>query len=108
MAPNGDWRKYGQNHAPEQDYDHDDHGFPDTHPHDENGGHYHDWEGGVRGPAHAFSWDTFWGGLLAAGCLAAIVVVAVDDSTGIGVADDWLVVPLGEGVAEGIIMLFGE
>lgn len=31
-----------------------DHGNPEEHPHDEKGGHYHDWKDGKRGPAHLF------------------------------------------------------
>ena len=50
-AENGDWRDYGEDGKPMVDYDHDDHGNPKNHPHDENGGHYHDWVDGKRGKA---------------------------------------------------------
>lgn len=36
-----------------------------------------------------------------------IIAVAADDLTGVGVADDFLFVPLGAGVGEGLIMIFG-
>lgn len=36
-----------------------------------------------------------------------ICVVAADDATGIGVADDFLFGPLGAGVGEGLILIFG-
>jgi len=49
---NGDKRTFGDDGKPKQDYDHDDHGNPKHHPHDEKGGHYHDWSNGKRGPAH--------------------------------------------------------
>ena len=37
-APNGDSRTYGADGKPEHDYDHNDHGRPDKHPHDSKGG----------------------------------------------------------------------
>lgn len=39
-------------------------------------------------------------------CAIGIVVVAVDDVTGVGVADDLLFGPLGTGVGTGLIMMF--
>ena len=36
-----------------------------------------------------------------------IVIVAADDATGIGVSDDFLFGPLGAGVREGLILIFG-
>lgn len=38
-APNGDKRTYGPDGRPKHDYDHNDHGRPDKHPHDSTGGH---------------------------------------------------------------------
>jgi len=35
------------------------------------------------------------------------IAVAADDLTGVGVADDFLFGPLGAGVGEGLIMIFG-
>ena len=106
-APNGDSRTYGPDGTPEHDYDHDDHGRPDKHPHDPNGGHNHDWENGVRGPAYSIGWEPIAGVALVTVCVIGIVVVAADDATGIGVADDFLFGPLGAGVGEGLILIFG-
>lgn len=38
-------------------------------------------------------------------CVIGIVLVAVDDATGIGVADDFLFGPLGAGVGSGSMMI---
>lgn len=40
-------------------------------------------------------------------CTVGIIAVAADDLTGVGVADDFLFGPLGAGVGEGLIMIFG-
>ena len=106
-APNGDSRTYGQDGNPKRDYDHDDHGRPDKHPHDSNGGHNHDWENGIRGPAYSIGWKPIVGAALVTACVIGMVVVAADDATGFGVADDFLFGPLGAGVGEGFIMIFG-
>ena len=106
-APNGDSRTYGPDGTPAHDYDHDDHGNPDKHPHDQNGGHNHDWENGVRGPAYSIEWEQVLGVTLVTVCVIGIVVVAMDDATGIGVVDDFLFGPLGVGVGEGLILIFG-
>lgn len=39
-------------------------------------------------------------------CVIGIVVVAADDATGIGVADDFLLAPLGAGIGKGIVLIF--
>ena len=106
-APNGDWRRYGPDGKPEQDYDHDDHGFPDKHPHDENGGHYHDWSNGKHGDAYAISLEKMFGGIIVVGSLIGMAIIAADDVTGIGVADDALFGPLSGSFSKGIIMIFG-
>ena len=106
-APNGDSRTYGPDGTPEHDYDHDDHGRPDKHPHDPNGGHNHDWKNGVRGPAYSIGWEPIAGVALVTVCVIGIVIVAADDATGIGVSDDFLFGPLGAGVREGLILIFG-
>lgn len=41
------------------------------------------------------------------GYMQASLTVAADDLTGVGVADDFLFGPLGAGVGEGLIMIFG-
>ncbi len=107
IAPNGDRRTYGPDGKPEHDYDHDDHGQPNQHPHDPNGGHNHDWKNGKRGPAYSIGLDHIAGAALVTACVIGIVVVAADDATGIGVADDCLLGPLGAGVREGLILLLG-
>ena len=47
------------------------------------------------------------GVVLIVGCVAAIALVAADNVTGIGVLDDFLYGPLGAGVGQGLIMIFG-
>ena len=105
QAPNGDWRKYGPDGIPVQDYDHDSHGTPQNHPQDENGGHYHDWNNGIRGPAYLFDWKPIAGVGLIIVCVIGVGAVAVDDVTGFGVADDYLFGPLGAGIEKGIEMI---
>ena len=106
-APNGDSRTYGADGKPEHDYDHNDHGRPDKHPHDSKGGHHHDWKNGVRGSAYTFSWGTVAGAALVTVSVIGIIVVAADDVTGIGVADDFLLGPLGAGIGEGLALILG-
>ena len=106
-APNGDSRTYGPDGTPEHDYDHDDHGYPEKHPHDANGGHNHDWENGVRGPAYSTARAPVAGIVVTAACLIGIVIIAVDDTTGIGIADDFLLGPLGAGLEEGLRLITG-
>ena len=105
-APNGDERTYGPDRRPQHDYDHDDHGFPDKHPHDANGGHNHDWINGVRGPAYNIGWEQVVGIALVTICVIGVVIVAVDDVSGIGVADDFLFGPLGTGIGSGFALIF--
>jgi len=105
-APNGDKRTYGSDGYPIQDYDHDDHGRPDKHPHDSDGGHHHDWKDGKRGPAYTINQEHIAGMLMVSGCIIAISYVVINDFTGIGVADDALLGPLGAGVSQGMIMIF--
>ena len=106
-APNGDSRTYGADGKPEHDYDHNDHGRPDKHPHDSKGGHHHDWKNGVRGSAYTFSWGTVAGAALVTVSVIGIIVVAADDVTGIGVADDFLLGSLGAGIGEGLALILG-
>lgn len=91
----------------EHDYDHNAPGRPYKHPHDPNGGHNHDWEDGVRGPAYTIEWEPIVGAVLVTICVIGFVVIAADDVTGGGVADDFLFGPLGAGVGEGLILIFG-
>ncbi|MCQ4114244.1 RHS repeat-associated core domain-containing protein [Ruminococcus sp. zg-921] len=112
-APNGDKRTYGSDGKPKKDYDHSDHGYPDKHPHDENGGHYHDWDwsdnkpwagDSPRGPAYL---PVIVGITTIAVCVIGIIVIAADDITGVGIADDALIVPLETGIVEGVVMIMG-
>ena len=106
-APNGDSRTYGADGKPEHDYDHNDHGRLDKHLHDSKGGHHHDWKNGVRGSAYTFSWGTVAGAALVTVSVIGIIVVAADDVTGVGVADDFLLGPLGAGIGEGLALILG-
>ena len=106
-APNGDTRTYGPDGKPQHDYDHDDHGAPSKHPHDSNGGHHHDWTGGKRGAPYAADLKPVAGVALVTICVIGIVIVAADDATGIGIADDFLFCPLGAGIGEGFLLIAG-
>lgn len=53
-----------------------------------------------------FSWDPALGVGLVVICVVGTVIVATDDATGIGVADDFLFGALGAGVGKGLIMIF--
>ena len=110
-APNGDTRTYGPDGKPQRDYDHDDHNQPGKHPHDKNGGHSHDWDWSnkkkPRGPAYVNDMDVIIGTGIVAVCAVGIVIVAVDDLTGVGVADDFLFAPFGTGIGEGMLLIFG-
>ena len=85
-----------------------------NHPGDVPFPHDHEWKNGKRGtdhlppsPEYEFSWESVVGVGLVTVCIIAIVAVAADDATGIGVADDFLFVPLGTGLSSGMIMIFG-
>ena len=106
-APNGDTRTYGPDGTPAHDYDHSDHGFPDKHPHDENGGHNHDWVNGKRGPAYSIGWEQVFGVVLVGGCIIGTIVVAGNDVTGVGAADDFLLGPLYAGIEKGLSLIMG-
>ena len=105
-APNGDTRTFGDDGGPVHDYDHCDHGNSKNHPHDENGGHNHDWVNGVRGPAYSV-WDTVKGCALVTVSAVGMVIIAADDATGIGALDDFLLGPLGASISEGIALILG-
>ena len=76
--------------------------------------HDHEWKDGIRQPDHLppdptykINWEPVLGVVLIVGCVAAIALVAADNVTGIGVLDDFLYGPLGAGVGQGLIMIFG-
>jgi RHS repeat-associated protein len=107
-APNGDKRTCGPDGKPLRDYDHNNHGNPKNHPSDENGGHYHDWDWDneiPRGDPYVIESNTVEGIIVVATSIIGIAVVLADDITGVGTANDFLLGPLGGGLAKGIAML---
>lgn len=109
VAPNGDRRTYGPDGKPVHDYDHSDHGNPKNHPHDENGGHHHDWDWTKNPPrqgAYVPNVEMIVGVGLVTVSSIGIAAVALDDLTGIGIADNFLYGPLGAGVSQGLIMIY--
>ena len=100
-------RWYGPDGNPERDRDY-------NHPGNMPFPHDHEWKNGERGtehllpdPSYKMSWDPVIGAGLVVICTVGIIAVAADDLTGVGVADDFLFGPLGAGVGEGLIMIFG-
>ena len=109
VAPNGDRRTYGPDGKPVHDYDHSDHGNPKNHPHDENGGHHHDWDWTKNPPrqgAYVPNVEMIVGVGLVTVSSIGIAAVALDDLSGIGIADNFLYGPLGAGVSQGLIMIY--
>ena len=99
-------RWYGPDGTPERDRDYN-HTGDMPFPHD------HVWDNGRRGkehlppsPDYAFSLDPLLGTALVGVCTIGIAAVALDDLTGIGVADNGLMVPLSAGVGKGLVMIF--
>ena len=75
--------------------------------------HDHEWLDGKRqedhlppSPDYQFSWDPVLGAGIVVVCFIGITIIAADNITGAGIADDFLLVPLGRGVAEGMKMMF--
>ena len=100
-------RWYGPDGNPERDRDY-------NHPGNMPFPHDHEWKNGERGkehlppdPSYKMSWEPLIGAGLVFICTVGIIAVAADDLTGVGVADDFLFGPLGAGVGEGLIMIFG-
>ena len=100
-------RWYGPDGNPERDRDY-------NHPGNMPFPHDHEWKNGERGkehlppdPSYKMSWKPVIGAGLVVICTVGIIAVAADDLTGVGVADDFLFGPLGAGVGEGLIMIFG-
>ena len=100
-------RWYGPDGTPERDRDYD-------HPGNGEFPHDHEWQKGKRGkehlppsPDYEFSFDPVIGIGLIVVCTFGMIVVAADDLTGIGIADDPLYIPLCEGISKGLIMVFG-
>lgn len=100
-------RWYGPDGEPVRDRDYN-HPGKMPFPHD------HEWKNGDRGtdhlppdPSYEMNWEPVIGVGLVVICTVGIIAVAADDVTGVGVADDFLFGPLGAGVGEGLIMIFG-
>lgn len=100
-------RWYGPDGNPERDRDY-------NHPGNMPFPHDHEWKNGERGkehlppdPSYKMSWEPVIGAGLVVICTVGIIAVAADDLTGVGVADGFLFGPLGAGVGEGLIMIFG-
>lgn len=76
--------------------------------------HDHEWKDGRRGkkhlppsPEYEFSLRSIAGVALFAVSIIGVGVLSMDDMTGIGIADDFLVGPVSAGVSQGILMIFG-
>lgn len=100
-------RWYGPDGKAERDRDY-------NHPGDMPFPHDHDWPNGERNtdhllpdPTYKFNLEPIIGVGLITICAVGVIIVAADNVTGIGVADDFLLGPLGAGVGEGLIMIFG-
>ena len=85
-------------------------GHPDHHP-ELKIPHFHDWKWDGNIPhKDGDPYDIVQGvrgvGLVVV-CAIGITIIAADDTLGIGVADDFLVAPLGSGIGKGMTMIFG-
>lgn len=84
-------------------------GHPDHHP-ELKSPHFHDWEWDGDIPHKGKAYDIVQGvcgvGLVAV-CTIGITIIVAGDALGIGVADDFLIAPLGSGVGKGMTMIFG-
>lgn len=77
--------------------------------------HDHEWKNGKRGkehlppdPSYKIDWELIIGVGTVILCTVGIAVVAADDITFVGAADDFLFGPLGAGICEGLIKIFGN
>ena len=99
-------RWYGPEGDPDRDRDNN-HPGSGPFPHD------HEWKDGKRGkdhlppsPDYEFSWEPLVGVGLVTVSVVGLIVVVVDDLTGVGVGDDFLIGPLGASLSKGIAMIF--
>ena len=108
------WREYGEDGRAVRDTDY---GHPEHHP-DLESPHCHDWDWSSGKPKRGNAYNATWsynpgvatkilGYGLAAICTAGVVVLAADNLTGVGFADDVLILPLIEGVNTGLILVGG-
>jgi len=84
-------------------------GHPDNHP-ELKSPHFHDWKWAGDIPHKGDPYDIV-GGVCGVGlvvvCAIGVTIIVADDTLGIGVADDFLIAPLGSGVGKGMTMSFG-
>ncbi|WP_346848696.1 RHS repeat-associated core domain-containing protein [uncultured Clostridium sp.] len=84
-------------------------GHPDNHP-ELKSPHFHDWKWDGDIPHRGDPYDIVQGvcgvGLVVV-CAIGVTIIVADDTLGIGVADDFLIAPLGSGVGKGMTMIFG-
>ncbi len=75
--------------------------------------HDHEWENGRRQPEHLppdpsyqMTGNPLLGVEIVVTSIACMAIILADDLTGIGVADDFLLAPLGSNIGLGLIMIF--
>ena len=73
-----------------------------------------EWKDGKRGkehlppsPEYEISFEPLIGIGLIVACGIGAAIIAADDTTGFGIADDYLFAPLGEGFRRGLVLVFG-
>lgn len=100
-------RWYGPDGNPERDRDY-------NHPGSMPFPHDHEWKDGKRGkehlppsPEYEISFEPLIGIGLIVACGIGVAIIAADDTTGFGIADDYLFAPLGEGFRRGLVLVFG-
>ncbi len=98
-------RWYGPDGKAERDRDY-------NHPGKEEFPYDHVWDNGKRGkehlpqsPDYEIEYSPLTGAAMVTICSLGMVIVAVDDITGFGVANDFLIVPFSVGIDKGLIML---
>ena len=100
-------RWYGPDGRAEWDRDY-------NHPGDMPFPHDHEWTDGNRSkdhlppsPNYNISWDLIIGVGLTSICLIGVAIVLADDITVVGIADDFLLVPVCAGLDAGLVLLCG-
>ena len=99
-------RWYGPDGNAERDRDY-------NHPGDMSFPHDHVWENGKRGkdhldpsPDYEFSFEPVIGVAIVTASTMGIALIVADDATGLGIGDNVLLGPLGNGIREGLIRIF--
>lgn len=100
-------RWYGPDGTAERDRDYNHSGNVEF-PHD------HEWKNGIRGkehlppsPDYKISIKPVIGSALVIASLVGLAGMVINDITGIGTLDNFLIVPFSSGLKEGLIMIFG-